>query len=82
MKERKFYAVVGRNGVAIMSDYARVNQITEYIRGAKIKSFQDFSEAESWAVFESSIYVPWGCYIPTPLSVNKAVFFKNLSPLL
>lgn len=80
MKTKKFYAVAGCNGVAVMSDYARADQITTYIRCAKIKSFADFAEAESWAVFESAIHVPWGCYIPTPLSVNKAVFFKNLSP--
>ena len=73
-----YYAVVGSNGLAVMSSREKALAIMEYIKENRIKAFANFDDAQYWAIFQFSPYVPFGYYIPTPLTLNRAIFRKNL----
>ena len=74
----RYYAVVGSNGLAVMSTWEKAVSITMYMQKERIKAFTNFEDAQAWAVFEFAPQVPFGYYIPTPLKLNQAVFRKDL----
>lgn len=76
----KFYAVIGRNGVAVMDSWEKAQAIKRYIKKATVRSFETFEEAEDWTLTMFADRFP---RVDTPLSlklnwaeyVKKANFF-------
>lgn len=74
----KFYAVVGRNGAAVMNSWEGVQRIRQYLRKASAKGFDEFCEAEDWALTLLADRFP-RVNIPLSLQVNQAVFTRHMS---
>ncbi len=49
MKRKKWYGVYGFNGLGIYTDYQKLLDAHDYIRGGRIKSFPNQEEAEDFA---------------------------------
>ena len=77
---KKYYAVAGWNGVAVMSSWEGAQKIQKYIKNAVVMSFEEFDEAENWAIIEFSQRVPPEYQIVTELKLDRAVFKKHLRP--
>lgn len=76
----KFYAVAGWNGLAAMSTWEGAQKIQRYIKKAAVMGFEEFEEAEHWAIVEFSQRVPLEYQIVTELKLDRVVFKKHLRP--
>lgn len=76
---KKFYAVIGYNGVAVMDSWDGAVRIQRYIKKASVMGFETFTEAEDWALCAFSEYLPPEIFV-NYLRPNQAVFRKNLRP--
>lgn len=72
----KFYAVTGRNGVAVMDSWERVMRVRKYIKHATAKGFSTFREAEDWAL---GVWIDRFPQVDAPLSLqtNQAIFVSR-----
>lgn len=77
MKERKFYAVVGSNCVAVMDTLKGAEKLLKYSPNAMIKEFDKFESAETWALFVYDSKLPPGSFYLDYLTLNHAIFRKN-----
>ena len=77
---KKFYAVAGWNGLAVMSSWEGAQKIQKYIKNASVTSFDTFNEAEHWAILMFSQRVPPEYDIVTELKLDRPVFRKHLRP--
>ena len=82
--KKVFYAIYGTNGCAVADSLDAVMQISQYLRNEHFKGFDQFDDAEWWAVsgFAQSPRFPIGAFVPTPLRANRAVFLKDLKSVL
>lgn len=81
MSNFKFYGVIGRNGVAVMTSWPRVQKICRYLHHTTYKGFSTFREAEDWAL---EMFADWFPRVPNPpvsLIPNQAVFLSALKRL-
>lgn len=79
MEEFEFYAVVGYNGVAVMNSLKRALKLKKYICNADIKGFENFHEAEQWALDKFNDNIDPRCQFTMHyLKVNRAMFQKDI----
>ncbi len=76
MKRHDFYAVTGRNGVAVMDSWERVMRVRKYIKHATARGFSTFREAEDWAL---GVWADRFPQVDAPLSlrINQAIFVSR-----
>ncbi|MFI3172203.1 MAG: viroplasmin family protein [Eubacteriales bacterium] len=53
MKKEKYYGVAGTNGCGVYDDYSKAEDARCYIKGFKVKKFNDYDEAKEWAQDEA-----------------------------
>lgn len=72
-----YYAIVGANGVAVMSAPERAEKLKKYIKRAEIHSFLEFENAEFWALAMFQSRSPVGSRL-TYLQLDHAVFNRDI----
>ena len=72
-----FYAIVGSNGVAVMSTEERAEKLKKYIKNATVLEFSQFETAEFWALATFQQRSLLGKYL-TYLNLNRAIFNKDI----
>ena len=73
-----FYAIVGRNGVAVVDTPKGAEKLKKYIKEATIQEFSQFENAEFWALAMFQRRSPVGNRL-TYLQPNHAIFNKDIS---
>lgn len=72
-----FYAIVGSNGVAVMSTEERAEKLKKYIKNATVLEFSQFETAEFWALATFQQRSPVGNRL-TYLNPNQAIFNNDI----
>lgn len=72
-----FYAIVGSNGVAVMSTLEKAEKLKKYIKDATVLEFSQFETAEFWALATFHQRSPVGNRL-TYLNPNQAIFNKDI----
>lgn len=74
----EYYSVTGSNGLAVMDSYPGAMRIQKYIKRANLKGFDDFHDAEDWAIYRFEDCCPRKAGMILSVEVNQPIFFKNL----
>ena len=72
-----FYAIVGSNGVAVMSTEERAEKLKTYIKNATVLEFSQFETAEFWALATFQQCSPVGNRL-TYLNPDQAIFNSDI----
>ncbi len=72
-----YFAISGKNGVAVMDTLAGAEKLRRYIREAQILEFSQFEAAEFWALATFRERSPVGKSL-TYLQVNHAIFNRDI----
>ena len=72
-----FYAIVGSNGVAVMSTEERAEKLKKYIKNATVLEFSQFETAEFWALATFQQRSRLGRQL-TYLNLNQAIFNRDI----
>lgn len=78
MNHFKFYAVIGRNGVAVMDSWAGVKSVEKYLRKITYHGFDKFCDAEDWALQMFEEWFPREGGKLLSLQLNRIVFVRKL----
>ena len=82
MYKNKFYACNGYNAVAVCDSWWQVERSRKYFKGFCNKRFDNFEDAERYALDICGEVFPRGRTMPEQLECNNIIFFKNcLKPL-
>lgn len=73
-----YYAVIGTNGVAVMSSYKGVLQMRTYLRKCTCKGFNNFQDACDWVSYMLADRFPQADLGPIHFQLNRAVFVRQL----
>lgn len=78
MSNWNYYGVIGQNGIAVMDSWAGVQKIRKYLRGIACHGFNNFYDAEDWALRMFEERFPRESGKVLSLQVNCAVFVSKL----
>ena len=73
----RFYAIVGKNGVAVMDTYKAVVKLKKYIRNPEVTGFDSFDLAEFWALAKFQERSCYGKHL-SYLNLNHPIFNKDI----
>lgn len=74
MEKYSYYAVLGRNGVAVADSWPAACAMRQYLRNTSTVGFHEFHEAEDYALQVFADRFPNSSYSVTYLTVNRPVF--------
>lgn len=72
-----YYAVLGRNGVAVTDSWASACAMRKYLRNTSATGFDDFHDAEDFALEAFADRFPNSSNATLSLSVNRPLFAKR-----
>ena len=77
MANFNYYAVLGRNGVAVTNSWASACAMRKYLRHTSATGFDDFHDAEDYALQAFADRFPNSSNAALSLSVNRPLFAKR-----
>jgi len=78
MSKKNYYAVFGSNAVGVANNWDRVIKVEKYIKKFNNKRFDDFEEAEIFALEQANILIPKNFIPPISLECNNIIFLKDM----
>ncbi|HCB94930.1 MAG TPA: hypothetical protein DEP65_04275 [Ruminococcus sp.] len=78
MSRQKYYAVYGDNAVGVCTSYTIAYKKRVYIKGFRCKGFDNYEEAEDYALEQASELFPYYKHIPEKLKSNYIVYANQM----
>ena len=76
-----YYGIFGINGCGLYTDYSKACDAMTYLYKAKIKRFNNFGEAQCYAIYGLMEYHPYKI-LPEKMPINFTVYAKACADIM